>query len=686
MKKHILEFLMETNKPLTIQEIKSHFKIKNLEEILNQLVNEKKLTLKKNRYTVTKNIRGFLKFTNNGNAYVEINKNEKIFINQKNLLGANSGDLVSIEYIKSKNNQKEGKIVEIISSNKRNTVGEIVAKDKKLYVKYETKKEKIYIKIDEKVNNIVEGHKVVFQKGKLIEKNIYDGKIISIVGHKTDPSIDVITKAVTYGIDTKFSDEYMSLANNIPTKVSKDEKSGRLDLTNEEIFTIDGDSAKDFDDAVSVKKLDNGHYILGVHIAHVSHYVKENSIIDKIAFERGNSVYLANYVIPMLLHNLSNGICSLNENVDRLTKSCIMEFDEHGILVDYSIKDSVINSKKRMTYNKVNQVLNGNCPEDYKQFEKSLLIMNELAIKLRKVRIADGSVEFNIDEPEVIFNEKGKPIDIIVRNRADAEKLIEEFMLSANSAVGLHLFSKKLPAIFRIHDIPNIEKIKEFMNFLHVMGEKTSKIPHNLRPDFIQKILNSLKNNPSFKIYSELLLQSMSKAAYSIEKLEHFALALKIYTHFTAPIRRYADLIVHRLLDLYERPDFDRNKLKIRMLEKKLDEICKHASLKERNAEICEREVFKMYAAEFMESKIGVEYEGVIHALTEHGIYINIYNGVNGFLKCSNINKNKYSVIINDKEYKIGDKIKVKVINASKESSMIDLEVSEYEKVLKKFI
>ena len=459
---------------------------------------------------------------------------------------------------------------------------------------------------------------------------------------------------------------------------------GRRDLTNEVIFTIDGDDTKDIDDAISIKKLDNGNYELGVHIADVSNYVKPNTALGDAAYERGTSSYLADTVIPMIPHKLSNGICSLNEGVIRLTMSCVMEINEKGKVVNYDIFTSYIKSRKKMTYKKVNDVIvRGIVAPGYEEFADKLHLMNDLSKILRKEKISRGYMDFDLDEAKIVQDETGKAIDVIKRVRENGEKLIEDFMIAANETVANHIYQMDLPFVYRVHDTPKPEKVDDFMNLVKLMGYKLVGRYNEYSPKAMQGFLDQLHDKPEFEILSSLLLRSMRKAQYSSENIGHFSLASKAYTHFTSPIRRFPDLQVHRLLKKYL-VENDMSMTTIQTLGSSLVEITRHSSEREVAAVEAERDVLDMKMAEYMEDHIGEEFDGIITTITNFGFFVELPNLVEGLVHVQTLKGDYFTYVpellsmigkSTKKTYRLGDKVRVKCVSASKENSMIDFEL-----------
>ncbi|MBQ9011435.1 MAG: ribonuclease R [Bacilli bacterium] len=516
--------------------------------------------------------------------------------------------------------------------------------------------------------------------------NYYQGEVVRIIGHKDDPGVDILSIAARYNIIDVFPDEVDKQLETIPSVVSDEEMEGRKDLREEMIFTIDGDDTKDIDDAISIKILENGNYELGVHIADVSYYVKDGTALYDEAYNRGTSSYLADTVIPMLPHQLSNGICSLNPNVDRLAISCVMEIDENGNTVSSDIFESVIKSRKQMTYKNVNKIIEEDVvPEGYEDFVSTLKQMHDLAKIIRKAKINKGYIDFDVDEPKIIVDDKGKAIDVQKRVRGEGEKLIEDFMIAANEAVATTIFYMELPFIYRIHGEPSLEKIQSFMTFLNVLGYKVNANMKNITPKTIQEILNQLHNKEEYPILSSMLLRSMQKAVYDVNNIGHFGLASKCYTHFTSPIRRFPDLNVHRLLRTYLFNNSINNET-MNYFNNTLPQIAKQSSVRERAAVDCERDVTDMKMAEYMESHIGEEYDGVINTVTNYGFYVELENLVEGLVKIEDLPGDYYIYQENafcligkrtQKRYLLGDKIKVVVDSVVKDKGLINFKLAE---------
>lgn len=667
--------------------------LKELTETLNELVNEYIVfKTKKDKYILLKNCPNLKigKFSANkkGFGFVILNKEDDLYINKENINGAVDGDIVLAEVLK-KGFKPEGHIIKVIKRELHNLVGEIILTKKGLNVKLDEEKLDIDIKLDkESLKDCVVGHKVLIALTRQLDKKRYAGKVIKILGHKDDPGMDILSIAYKYQIDPDFGPEVAKELEEIPTEVKESELFNRKDLTSWQIFTIDSDHTKDIDDAISLTK-ENDNYILGVHIADVSNYVKENTALGDAAYERGTSNYLANTVIPMLPHKLSNGICSLNEGVIRLTMSCVMKINSEGKIIDYDIFESYIKSSKKMTYNAVNNIIMRDIVEPgYEPFVTTLKEMNNLAHILRKEKIKRGYIDFNLDEPEIIQDENGVAIDVVKIKREDGEKLIEDFMIAANETVASHIFNMDLPFIYRVHGTPNADKIDDFVNLLKVLGYKLETRVVDMNPKTMQKVLQELNDKPEFAILSSMLLRSMKKAEYSKENTGHFGLASKAYTHFTSPIRRFPDLTVHRLLKKYlVEKDFSIQT--IDYLNNSLALIAEHSSEREVASQEAERDVADMKMAEYMERHIGEIYEGIIDTVTNYGFYVELPNLVDGLVHVNTLKGDYYEYVpellsligkSTKKTYRIGDKVTVKCINANKETAMIDFEIVEENK------
>ena len=696
MKDKIIEALKDVHEAKTIIEINDLLNLNTVSEFqdvqqaLIELCNENIIYhTNKDKYMLYKNCPslkiGKLSINKKGFGFVLLEKEEDLYIAIDNLNNAIDGDLVLAEITRG-GLKKEGRIIKVLERNLANVVGEIIEKKNKKLLKLDNDKLDIIIELDKNsVQNCVDGHKVLVKIIKEIGKKKYLGKVINILGHKADPGVDILSIAYKYGIYEEFNNEVIKELDNIPNEVSEGELVGRTDLTNEIIFTIDGDDTKDIDDAISIK-YENGLYTLGVHIADVSHYVKENTALGNEAYERGTSSYLADTVIPMIPHKLSNGICSLNEGVVRLTMSCVMKIDHKGKVVEYDIFPSYIKSCKKMTYKKVNDILVRDIIDpEYKDYVTYLRLMQDLAHILRKHKVDKGYIDFDLDEAKVIQDETGKAIDIVKRVREEGECLIEDFMIIANETVASHIYNMDLPFIYRVHAEPNSEKVDDFVNLVKQLGYKLNGRVIDLTPKSMQKLLDELDDKPEFKILSSMLLRSMKKAEYSKENIGHFGLASREYTHFTSPIRRFPDLTVHRLLKSYLVKK-DLSIENINYWDNALTTIAEHSSEREVAAVNAERDVMDMKMAEFMEDHIGEQYDGVISTVTNFGFFVELDNMIEGLVHVNNLKGDYYNYVPDllalvgsntKKLYRIGQKVRIEVISASKENAMIDFKLVE---------
>lgn len=692
MREEILDLLKKTQIPQSELEIQKQLNIKiELEELCDELRNMEKAGdiyfTKKNKYTLYQYTHfkvGRLSVSKAGYGFVILQNEPDIHIRSENMNGAIHNDLVAAEYISS----DEGKIIKVIDRSLDTIIGEYtVTKDGNGLISIDNPRVKMEIIIDEQHrNNAMPGHKVIVKPYTQIEDNKYYGEVIKILGHKDDVGIDILSKVYEWDIEPNFTEETMKEIESIPLELTDEDRLDKRDLRNLKIVTIDGDDAKDFDDAISISKLENGNYNLGVHIADVSYYVKEGTALGIDAQERATSVYLVDRVIPMLPHQLSNGICSLNPNVDRLAMSCEMEIDPKGTVVKYDIYESVIKSSLRMTYKKANMVLENNeIPEGYKDFVPELNLMAELSKILRKARDNRGQIEFDVSEVKIIVDEEGKPVEIKERERGTGEKLIEDFMILANEIVAEYITNCGYPMIYRIHEVPREKKMIEYISLLKALGNTVNvkgKLD-NIRPKQMQEILAGLKGQSDYEMLCEQGLRAMQKAIYSTQNLKHFALASDCYCHFTSPIRRYPDLTIHRVLRKILHKDNMQNE-DLKELEKKLAVEAEHSSLKEKNSVECERDVDDMKMAEYMQDHIGEVYNGKISGVIPSGAFVRLDNRIEGKIAIDKFKGDYYLVDEmsqsifgkkSGKRYKLGDTVKIKVINASKVDSTIDFEI-----------
>ena len=692
MREDILKILEGTDKSLTAFEIEEKLGTKNLEELLKVLKELEVETLvyhtNKDKYMLFKDshlFKGILHSNKKGFGFVDVdNSDVDIYIPKENINGALHGDLVVVELVNKKGlDRVEGRIVKVLKHESNTYVGEINFKNNVGYVTLDEDKVNLEIVVAKDNSlNAVDGHKVVVEIIKRISNRKAEGKVIKIIGHKNDPGVDILSIVYKYDINTSFPEEVEEEVKSLPMEVRDEDLKGRRDLRDEVIFTIDGDDTKDIDDAISIEKRGDT-YTLGVHIADVSYYVKEGSPLDKEAMDRGTSVYLVDRVIPMLPHELSNGICSLNPNVDRLAISCVMKYDSEGKLLDYDIFPSVIRSRIQMTYKNVNSILEKNIvPEGYEEFVDDLKTMSEFATILRKAKVKRGYLDFDVDEAKILVDENCVPYEITKRERGTGENLIEDFMIAANECVATHIYNMDLPFIYRIHESPKEEKMRDFLSFVSNLGYKVTGDLKGNKSIAVQKLLKFVHDKKEGQVLTSLLLRCMQKAIYSPTNLGHFGLGSSCYTHFTSPIRRYPDTTVHRLLRTYLF-NHDLSSHTIHHYEEKLIFVADHSSAMERASVDCEREVEDMKMAEYMESHIGKEFEGMISSVMSFGMFVELDNLVEGLVPVRLMDDyftfdEERMTLVGEKskiKYTIGERVLIKVVAASKEAKTIDFEI-----------
>lgn len=646
---------------------------------------------KNDRYIINYHqIEGTLSQNKKGFGFVRPTEDtiEDIFIAPNEIKNAMDGDTVLVEVIRGRGGKDEGIIKEITKRAVTQVVGTYTGAKHFGFVIPDDKhiQQDIFIPKNQNLGAI-DGHKVIVELTKYPDgESNPEGIVKAILGHKNDPGVDILSIIYAHGINIEFTEAALKQAQDVPDEISKLDREGRTDLRDVLTITIDGADAKDLDDAISVQKLSNGHFKLIVSIADVSYYVTEGSPLDNDAYERGTSVYLVDRVIPMIPHRLSNGICSLNPNEDRLAMSCEMEFDATGKVVHHKIYESVIHSDERMTYDEVNLILEQHdnaVMNKYSHLTDTLFAaqeLNELLINQRQQR---GEVDFDFKEAKVLVNAEGVPYEVAIRNRGLGERLIESFMLAANETVAEHFHRMDVPFIYRIHEEPKPEKIKRFFEFITNFGIVVSGETENIHPKTLQKIAQEIKGQPEELVISTLMLRSMQQAKYSEASLGHFGLSAEYYTHFTSPIRRYPDLIVHRLIRKYliehsiKQQDMDK-------LEEQLVEISEHTSKRERRAVDAERATDALKKAEFMVQHIGEEYEGIISSVAGFGMFVELENTIEGMVHNTNLTDDYYRFddrsmsLIGErtaKVFKIGDKVKVKVLDVNVDERMIDFSI-----------
>ena len=606
--------------------------------------------------------------TKSGLKYIELDGNERLYVDKYDLNGAFNFD----EVIVLKNEDK-GRVLKILKRANPNVVCEVENIDgvKKLHA-YNVPENITFSIPHSKMKELVEGDRIIVKVDSTEQDGAFDAEFVKYLGHRDDPNSDIKVIAASRDFEFDFSDEVLEEVKQIPTEVTEEEMIGRLDLRDKCIFTIDGADTKDIDDAISIEKLPNGNFQLGVHIANVSHYVKKGSAIYEDAYNRGTSVYLLNYVIPMLHHKLSNGICSLNPNEDRLARSCIMEIDMSGEVVNYKICPTVINSKKKMTYDAVNLILEKDTiPEGYQEFVDTLKEMQELSHILTSKRIKHGALEFASNEIKIDVDENGKALAFNLCHQNSAEHLIENFMIIANETVATHITWLDLPCVYRVHDCPLDQVLNSTVTFISNLGYRINKVKDSENPKLVQQLLKKLSEYDEYPILSNLILRSMQRAYYTTENIGHFGLASDNYTHFTSPIRRFPDLMVHTLLDHYDKiysDSYNEDKLNeyLKNLEARLKEGCKHSSYKERQADLAEDDSNKYAMLEYMEDYIGKPFEGTILEINEKGLKVKTDNQITGRVRLYDIDGDKYTFNrekcrlygeLTGQQYRIGNRV-----------------------------
>lgn len=637
-----------------------------------------------------------------GFVMVEDEGIDDIFVPAKATKLAFDGDTVEVEITEapdpSGKRSAEGKITRIIERKTEQVIGEFIPytddeiADYNLYgyVKAKLKKGPEHI-IQIEMNGLNP------TRGEIVSVDIthypaYKGEdmrgvVTETIGHKDEPGIEILSIVHKHNIRSEFPDEVLAEAEQVPDQISAADLKGRRDLRGQQIITIDGADAKDLDDAVTVERLDNGHFQLGVHIADVSHYVREDSALDKEAFERGTSSYLTDRVIPMLPQRLSNGICSLHPKVDRLTLSCEMEINQQGNVVAYDIFPSVIRSVERMTYEAVNHILEEKHPQTRKQYQSLVPMLEEMAELhhiLEQKRRHRGAIDFDSDEAKIIVDKEGKAIDIELRERRVGERLIESFMLAANETVSEHYSKADLPILYRVHEQPDESKMKRFLEFITTFGLTTQASKDSITPKDLQGVMDRIKDEPYEAVISMLLLRSMQQARYDVDPIGHYGLGADYYSHFTSPIRRYPDLILHRLIHYYD--EIGRSQQDKKRWESRLPDMAKHSSEAERRAIDAERETDELKKTEFMADKVGQEFMGTIISITGFGMFIQLPNTVEGLVHVSMMDDDYYRfdedhlVMIGErtgKVFRIGQPIKVKLMRADVEEVQIDFSIVE---------
>lgn len=700
LQEEILTYFKESGtKPLTVQDLEEVFEMdqsddfKMLVKTLNELEQTGRLIrTRKNRFGLPEKmnlIRGKIEMNRKGFAFlIPDDENEQdVYIHSSDLDTAMNNDIVIARLEKKgvRDNRPEGVVIRVLERANQQVVGTF--EDNKEFGFVIPDDQRIPSDIFIAKNNMsgaVTGHKVVVDLVKFPEgRKSAEGKIVQILGHKNDPGIDILSIIYKHGIKIDFPEEVLDAAGSVPDEVSEEDVSGRRDLRNETIVTIDGADAKDLDDAVRVEKLANGNYLLGVYIADVSYYVTENSALDKEAIQRGTSVYLVDRVIPMIPHRLSNGICSLNRGEDRLTLSCEMEINSTGQVISHEIFEAVINTTERMTYEDVNKILVDKDETLREKFSPLVSLFEEmeaLAQILRQKRMKRGAIDFDFKEAQVLVDEAGKAQDVVLRERSVGEKLIEEFMLAANETIAEHFHWLDVPFIHRIHEAPDEAKLDHFFEFLAGLGYVVKGTANDIHPLELQKVLERVRGKTEEMVISKLMLRSMKQAKYDPNSIGHFGLSTEFYTHFTSPIRRYPDLIVHRLIRTYLLHG-DLTDKTLKRWKKSLPDIAKHTSEMERAAVDTEREVDDLKKAEYMLDKIGEQYTGIISSVTSFGLFVELENTVEGLVHVSYMvddyyhYSDRHHALIGEmtgKVYRIGEEVEIKVSDVNMDERTVD--------------
>jgi len=701
IKERILDVLGNSNQPpMYIEQLMDLMDISPGEKvifqsILDEMVKDGQvIQTKKKKYALPESL-GYIIGRIQGNArgfgflIPDDPKQEDIYISAENMNGAMHNDRVIARLLHRGTYgypSNEGEVYKILERANKTLVGTfesngngrhgfVVPDDPRIG-------KDVFIPVFDR-SQVKTGYKVVVEINKWPEyRRNPQGRIIEVLGHKDEAGTDVLSIIRQYKLPEKFLPKVEAAAAQIEQTVSEQDKSGRKDLRHMQTFTIDGADAKDFDDAVSLEIAEDGHFLLGVHIADVSHYVKEGTPLDEEALARGTSVYLVDRVITMLPPELSNGICSLNPDVDRLTLSVIMEIDEEGRVLDYQIYESVIRSKKRMIYEEVNRILEDEDEDlmaEYADFIADLKNMERLCRILHKRRMKRGSLDFDLNESKITLDARGKVTDVRLYNRGIGERMIEEFMLICNETIAQHVFWRNLPFMYRIHEEPDVEKMLEFNEFIHNFGYHLKGIGGRIHPKALQHLLEEIRGTREEAIINAVMLRSLQKARYSPENTGHFGLAAQHYCHFTSPIRRYPDLVNHRIIKdmLNERL----NEKRIANLERLLPEMAQHCSEREILADEVEREVEDLKKAEFVLDKIGMEFDGIISGVTNYGLYVELENTVEGLVHISTMDDDyyvyyeKHYCLIGQrtgKVYRLGDLVSIRIVGVDMASRNID--------------
>ncbi|MBR1815560.1 MAG: ribonuclease R [Lachnospiraceae bacterium] len=685
-------------KPMRLKDIRFLLQVsdedkKRVELALNELISEGKIMVTpKGKYKKLNDdlLSGVFIGNKKGFGFVRVEgEKDDFFIPARDSMDAFHNDRVLIKpsnYVEA-GKRREAKVVKILERGMTVVVGTYDKQGSFGFVIPDNQKvaDDIYV-AGKDAMGAMSGHKVVCQIISYGEKRkAPEGKIIEILGHVNDPSTDILSVVRAYDIPMEYPDKVMDSLNDIPDEVSSEDMEGRTDFRELHTVTIDGEDAKDLDDAITISYKD-GIYTLGVHIADVSHYVKEKSPLDKEALKRGTSCYLVDSVIPMIPHKLSNGICSLNHDVDRLTLSCVMDIDKKGKLINHYICEGVINVNERMTYTDVAKILDRSDDEVLKRYDYLVYmfdLMKELSDIIRTARHKRGSIDFDMPETKIIVDENHKPVEIKPYDRNPATKLIEDFMLMANETIAEDYFWQELPFEYRIHESPDTEKMEQLMLFMSNFGLYMKASSHSeIHPKELQKILAKIEGEPYEALLSKMMLRSMKQARYSTECSGHYGLSCKYYCHFTSPIRRYPDLQIHRIIKENLHGELDDKR--IAHYKRLLPSVADDNSIKERRAEEAERDVIKLKEIEYMSEHIGEEYDGVVSGVTSSFIFVELENTVEGAVSVAYMyddyyffDEEQYAMVgeKTGKKYQLGDKVRIKVLSCDKIKKNIDFSI-----------
>ena len=697
----ILDFMKEEDYvPMKAKDIAMLMRVPKSEynkflETLGSLELELKIQKnRRNRYRISEKTyyEGYYRKNQKGFGFVKIEEQEdEIYIAKENSLNALNGDRVLVEIIEEKNKVKnaEGKIAKILKHEKDTIVGIFQNSKNFGFVVPDDKNFGTDIYIAKKnFGKARNNHKVLVKIIKYPQNaKKAEGKILEVLGNVNEAGVDMLSLIKEHKLPSKFPEPVIEEAKKCGDSIDQNDIKNRVDFRGRNIFTIDGEDAKDLDDAVRVEKLENGNYKLEVHIADVSHYVKEDSLLDQEALLRGTSIYMLGRVIPMLPRELSNGICSLNAGVDRFTLSCIMEINKNGKVVSSEICKGIINVTERMSYTDVQKIIEGSDKkvlERYQKYIQEFRNMEELAIILKNRRMENGYLNLDIPESKIELDIDGRVTNITKYETTFAHEIIEQFMLTANETIAEKFFWLEAPFIYRVHEEPDIEKVQELNKFLFNFGLKIKANKDNIYPKEFAKILEEVKGKEEEKVVSNLVLRTLKVARYEEKNKGHFGIASKYYCHFTSPIRRYPDLFIHRVISKYLEENYCVSPKFIEKYRQEAEARSKQASEREKVATQVEREAEDIKKAEYMESKIGEEYEGIVSSITPFGMFVELENTVEGLIRFERLG-NEYFIYDEEKKqligertntiYKIGDKVKIRVANSSKLLRQIDFEI-----------